>query len=109
MYANHPSHDALLGIRSRRAQPECLTFGMHSAGGIKENVLPPSARAVINHRIIPGDTVTSVLEHDRSVINDPRVTVSLDDGYDLHMTTTIGVSYVKTNTLAWRPLLLVRF
>jgi carboxypeptidase PM20D1 len=50
-------------------------------GGIKENVLPPKAHAIVNHRIIPGESVTSVVEHDRKVINDQRVIVSLEKGY----------------------------
>jgi carboxypeptidase PM20D1 len=43
--------------------------------GTKDNVLPQSARAVVNHRILPGDTIDSVLARDRSVIDDPKVTV----------------------------------
>ena len=45
------------------------------SAGTKDNVLPQSARAVINHRILPGDTVESVVAHDRKVIDDPRVGV----------------------------------
>ena len=41
--------------------------------GTKENVLPQRARAVVNHRILPGDTVAGVLAHDRTAIGDPRV------------------------------------
>jgi carboxypeptidase PM20D1 len=43
--------------------------------GTKDNVLPQSARAVVNHRILPGDTIDSVLARDREVIDDPKVTV----------------------------------
>jgi carboxypeptidase PM20D1 len=43
--------------------------------GTKDNVLPQTARAVVNHRILPGDTVESVLAHDRRVIDDARVQV----------------------------------
>ena len=43
------------------------------SAGTKDNVLPQSARAVVNHRILPGDTIESVLAHDRQVIDDPRV------------------------------------
>jgi carboxypeptidase PM20D1 len=43
------------------------------SAGTKDNVLPQSARAVINHRILPGDTVESVLAYDRKVIDDPKV------------------------------------
>jgi carboxypeptidase PM20D1 len=45
-------------------------------GGVKENVLPSSARAVINFRILPGDTSESVIKHVRATINDPRVHIT---------------------------------
>ena len=45
-------------------------------GGVKENVLPIEARAVVNHRIIPGETVESVTQRVREVIDDERVAVS---------------------------------
>ena len=45
-------------------------------GGVKENVLPIEARAVVNHRIIPGETVASVTERVREVIDDERVEVT---------------------------------
>ena len=35
-------------------------------GGVKENVLPHEARAVVNFRILPGDTVEDVLAHVRA-------------------------------------------
>ena len=45
-------------------------------GGDKENVLAASASAVLNFRLLPGDTPDVVLAHLRDVINDPRVTAS---------------------------------
>lgn len=45
--------------------------------GVKENVLPPIATAVVNFRILQGDTVASVLDHARRIINDDRVQVSV--------------------------------
>ena len=44
-------------------------------GGVKENVLPASARAIVNFRIRPGDDTGSVLDHVRRVVSDPRVAV----------------------------------
>ena len=44
-------------------------------GGIKENVLPASARAVVNFRILPGDTVAAVVDHIHHAIDDPAVAV----------------------------------
>ena len=43
--------------------------------GTKDNVLPSYARAVINFRILPGDTVASVVEHVTRVVDDSRVEV----------------------------------
>ncbi len=43
--------------------------------GIKENVVPASARAAVNVRLLPGDTPEKVLEHVRRIVADRRVTV----------------------------------
>jgi carboxypeptidase PM20D1 len=47
-------------------------------GGFKENVLPTQAKATVNCRILPGESVESTLKHARKVIDDERVTVSLN-------------------------------
>ncbi|APR80716.1 Hypothetical protein A7982_06063 [Minicystis rosea] len=44
-------------------------------GGVKENVLPSRARALINFRILPGDTIDTVLAHVRTVVADPRISL----------------------------------
>ena len=41
--------------------------------GIKENVIPTSARALVNFRIIPGQTAEDVMEHCLAVMDDERV------------------------------------
>ena len=43
--------------------------------GVKENVLPSKARAVVNFRILPGESVESVLTHVRQVVADDRIKV----------------------------------
>lgn len=48
--------------------------------GSKDNVLPQSARAVVNHRLLPGDTIAQVIERDRRVIDDPGVRLRLLPG-----------------------------
>ena len=48
--------------------------------GIKDNVLPSTARAVVNFRILPGDSVAAVLEHVRHVVADSQVTVTILGG-----------------------------
>ncbi len=45
--------------------------------GVKDNVLPTQATAVVNFRILPGDTVDDVMDHVRGVVDDPEVKVSL--------------------------------
>ncbi len=47
--------------------------------GIKDNVLPIRASAVVNHRIAQGETIEEVLARDRMVIDDDRVRVELAD------------------------------
>ncbi len=44
-------------------------------GGVKENVLPSEARAVINFRILPGDSVSAVLKHVEATIADSEITM----------------------------------
>jgi carboxypeptidase PM20D1 len=49
--------------------------------GTKDNVLASSARAVVNFRILPGDSVVGVVEHVRRVVDDPRVDVKRVGGF----------------------------
>lgn len=44
--------------------------------GDKENVLPAQAQAVINFRLISGDTIEAVIARVREVIDDGRVTIT---------------------------------
>lgn len=46
-------------------------------GGVKANVLPQRAEALINFRILPGDSVDSVLAHCRRTVRDDRVRIEL--------------------------------
>lgn len=43
------------------------------SAGIQENVLPTKATAVINLRLMPGETIASALAHVRKAIDDPKV------------------------------------
>eukprot|EP00730_Choanoeca_flexa_P014604 TRINITY_DN6445_c0_g1_i3.p1 TRINITY_DN6445_c0_g1~~TRINITY_DN6445_c0_g1_i3.p1 ORF type:complete len:518 (+),score=129.73 TRINITY_DN6445_c0_g1_i3:116-1669(+) len=42
-------------------------------GGIKSNVLPNKATVTINHRLNIGDTIESVIAHNKRVVNDERI------------------------------------
>lgn len=48
--------------------------------GVKENVLPSEARAILNLRLHPRDSIDSVLAHLREAVNDPLVTVQAMPG-----------------------------
>ena len=43
--------------------------------GTKDNVLPPSATAVVNFRPMPGDTPDVLIQHVKDAIQDDRITV----------------------------------
>ena len=45
--------------------------------GLKENIVPGEATAVINHRIHTADNIETVLQHDKDVIDDDRVNVTI--------------------------------
>ena len=72
----------LLDFRARksdslRAMLHTTTAATMIGGGVKDNVLPTEAHAVVNFRILPGETPDSVLAHVRRVVADPRVKVSV--------------------------------
>jgi carboxypeptidase PM20D1 len=66
----------LSALPSTNAGIRTTTAATIIEGGVKENVLPGSARAVVNFRISPGDSIERVVAHVKEVINDPRVRVS---------------------------------
>jgi carboxypeptidase PM20D1 len=47
--------------------------------GVKDNIIPTKAEAVVNFRIIPGETSDDVLKHLERVISDNRVKISILD------------------------------
>lgn len=66
-------------------------------GSPKDNVLPLTARAVINFRIIPGETRETVKQHVLDVVGDPRVQVALTGtGSD-----PSPVSAITSNEFGW--------
>ncbi|MGQ4599516.1 M20/M25/M40 family metallo-hydrolase [Nocardia sp. R6R-6] len=46
-------------------------------GGVKANVLPQHAEALVNFRILPGDSVAAVLAHCRKVVRDNGIRIEL--------------------------------
>lgn len=49
-------------------------------GGFKDNVLAKKAEAVVNFRLMPGDSIASVCEHVRKLISDERVELEVPQG-----------------------------
>lgn len=60
-----------------RAMVETTQAVTMVSGGSAENVLPDRASAVVNIRLLHGDTVDYALEHLREAINDPEIRVEL--------------------------------
>lgn len=52
--------------------------------GIKDNIIPPVAEAIVNHRIHPSQTVQEVIDYDRGIINDDRVKIEVKNFIDPH-------------------------
>lgn len=66
-FSGEPSSDARL---------RTTTAATMIRGGVKENVLPSEAKAWVNFRILPGDSVESVLEHVRGTVG-PGIQVKI--------------------------------
>ncbi len=47
------------------------------SAGVKENVLPSTARAVVNFRLLQGDSIAGIVDYVRRTIGDPRVKVEI--------------------------------
>ncbi len=63
------------GSVSGNASVRSTTVPTIIQAGIKDNIIPTKAEAVINFRILPGETIIDVLSHIEKVVNDKRVKV----------------------------------
>jgi carboxypeptidase PM20D1 len=66
--ARTPATDAML---------RTTTAATLASGGVKENVLPIRARAVVNFRVHPSDSIDAVVEHVRRVVDDERIELTV--------------------------------
>ena len=71
----------LSGAPSSDAMVRTTTAPTIFQAGTKENVLPSRARAVVNFRILPGDSVAGVVAHVRRVVDDTSVQVRAMEGF----------------------------
>jgi carboxypeptidase PM20D1 len=56
----------------------------------QDNVVPPSAKAVINHRVHPSQRVAEVIAYDREIIADPRVNIRVKTSKEAHPISPFG-------------------
>ncbi len=63
------------GNNATRAIMHTTTAATIFTSGNKENVLPTNAKAVVNFRIIPGESTSSVQDYIEKIINDNRVKI----------------------------------
>ena len=71
---------SLLSDPGNAAGIRTTTAATMIAGSPKANILPTRAEAVVNFRILPGDTVESVKNRVIGLIDDPRVSVTDEYG-----------------------------
>jgi carboxypeptidase PM20D1 len=62
-------------VKTSNAMIRTTTAPTMLEGSNRDNVLPNVARAVVNFRLLPGDTPDDVLAHIRKTINDTRIEV----------------------------------
>jgi carboxypeptidase PM20D1 len=72
----------LIGSPQTASMVRTTTAATIFHAGVKDNVLPMSASAMVNLRILPGETVETVAERVRQVIDDERVRVQISVGMD---------------------------
>ncbi len=67
---------ALLAVPDIAPMVRTTTAATIFQAGVKDNVLPGRARAVVNFRIFPGDSIASVVAHVERVVDDERVQIT---------------------------------
>ncbi len=67
---------SLAGLQAMNPIVRTTTAPTILEAGVKENVLPSTARGVVNFRLLPGDSVADVLAHVKRTVNDDRVTIT---------------------------------
>ena len=71
-------------------------------GGVEDNTIPAEAKAIVNFRLLPGDTIADVLWHVKRVIKDERVKYKPVEGKfneALPTSPSIGPAYKGLHTV----------
>ncbi|WP_169543246.1 M20 family peptidase [Sneathiella aquimaris] len=72
--------DQLAKGKTTNAMVRTTTAATIINGGTKDNVLPSTARATVNFRLLPGDTIEDIVDHVNNVVDDPDVTAKIMQG-----------------------------
>lgn len=73
---------ALVNDQAVAAAMRTTTAATMASGSSKSNILPTRAEAVVNFRILPGDTAQSIQERVIEIIDDDRVDVIMETNID---------------------------
>jgi len=65
----------LLDDDIQRVMVQTSTAATVIRGGVKDNVVPETAEALVNFRLLPGDTPDDVVAHVRETIDDPEIEI----------------------------------
>ena len=90
---------ALLAAPSSAASARTTTAVTMLQGSNKSNVLPTIATAVVNFRILPGDTVDSIRAHLIKVIDNPQVQIESElanEASAVSPTNSLGFSLIES-------------
>jgi carboxypeptidase PM20D1 len=63
-----------------RAMIHTTTAVTMISGGLKDNILPSKAAAVVNFRLMPGERIADVVTHARKVVGDDAVQFNIPEG-----------------------------
>lgn len=82
MWVTEPLVERILsGSKTTNASIRTTTAVTMAKGSSKDNILPSEASAVVNFRIMPGETGESVLAYVKSIINNEAIDVSMKGGF----------------------------
>jgi len=82
MWITSPLVESILsGSKTTNATIRTTTAVTMAKGSSKDNILPSEASAVVNFRIMPGETVQSVTEYVKDVINNEQISIASVEGF----------------------------
>lgn len=93
----------LLGIYTGSASGNALvrttTAPTIISSGVKDNVIPVTAGAVVNFRILPGQNSADVLDHVKKTVNDERIIIEPAGGF-----INEPAPFSQSNTMGFRAI-----